>query len=76
MNFDGSSKVSELKIKEGDSVKKEQVLFILTTENHWLEYKAEDDCIIYKIYCKQGSTVMQNELLLETKPINRKQFPF
>lgn len=72
MNFDGSSTISELNIKEGDVVKKEQVLFILTTENHWLEYKADENCIIYKIHCKQGAVVMCNELLLETKSINQK----
>jgi biotin carboxyl carrier protein len=68
MSLDGSIYIMELIVTEGQVVAKNQIIAILESDNHVLEYPAEQDCIIEKIHCSKGQRVAKNEILFATRP--------
>lgn len=53
--------------KEGDFVKKDELIVELETDKINMEINAESDCTLEKIYAKQGSVVRINDALCSVK---------
>ena len=68
MSLNGSIYITQLIVKEGQVVSRNQIIAILESGNHFLEFLADEDCIIEKIRCSEGQRVAKNDILFETRP--------
>ncbi|KAJ1383741.1 single hybrid motif-containing protein, partial [Ochromonadaceae sp. CCMP2298] len=58
-------KISELKVKEGDKVKKDDVLFVIEAMKMETTISASVEGVIRKIHLTSGSLVEQDDLVVE-----------
>lgn len=62
-----TGKVNKLNVKEGDFVKKDEVLVTIESMKMEMIISSPQDAFVEKVYCKEGEIVVQGKLLLKLK---------
>ncbi len=62
-----TGKVNKLNVKEGDFVKKDEVLVTIESMKIEMIISSPQDAFVEKVYCKEGEIVVQGKLLLKLK---------
>ena len=59
--------ISEVKVKDGDKVKKDEIMMLLEAMKMKNQVKAPFDGVVKKVYVKEGQIVAKNFLMVELK---------
>ena len=65
--------IRDVLVKEGDFVKKNQVILILETDKASMEIPSEHDGIISKVYVKNGDSISPNDHIIDIKSDNTEE---
>ena len=62
--------IRDVLVKEGDSIKRDQIVLILETDKASMEIPSEHDGIVSKVYVKNGDNISPNDHIMDIQSDN------
>ena len=62
--------IRDVLVKEGDSIKRDQIVLILETDKASMEIPSEHDGIVSRVYVKNGDNISPNDHIMDIQSDN------